>query len=53
MNSKLSRESTGEVYVPRLWYYDFLAFVTDQEIPRKSKSNAEEDEENDEEKNVL
>jgi hypothetical protein len=37
--------SADEVYVLCLWYYDFLAFLTDQELRRKSKSNAEEDEE--------
>jgi hypothetical protein len=28
-----------------LCYYDFLAFSTDQKLPKKSKSNAEEGEE--------
>jgi hypothetical protein len=29
--------------MPRLWYYDFLAYSIDQELPRKSKSNAEDE----------
>ncbi|CAJ0944672.1 unnamed protein product [Ranitomeya imitator] len=33
-NSKKSGAGTEEVYVPRLWYYDLMAFTRDQEIPR-------------------
>ncbi|CAJ0919057.1 unnamed protein product [Ranitomeya imitator] len=33
-NSKKSGAGTDEVYVPRLWYYDLMAFTRDQEIPR-------------------
>jgi hypothetical protein len=43
MNSELLGTSADEVYVPCLWYYHFLAFSTDHELPRKSKSNAEEE----------
>ncbi|CAJ0968505.1 unnamed protein product [Ranitomeya imitator] len=29
-----SGAGTDDVYVPKLWYYDLLAFTRDQEIPR-------------------
>ncbi|CAJ0963756.1 unnamed protein product [Ranitomeya imitator] len=32
--SKKSVAGTDEVYVPKLWYYDLMAFTRDQEIPR-------------------
>ncbi|CAJ0957693.1 unnamed protein product [Ranitomeya imitator] len=32
--SKKSGAGTDEVYVPKLWYYDLMAFTRDQEIPR-------------------
>ncbi|XP_077148676.1 uncharacterized protein LOC143809484 isoform X1 [Ranitomeya variabilis] len=33
-----SGAGTDDVYVPKLWYYDLLAFTRDQEIPRPSKT---------------
>lgn len=30
-------------YVPHLWYYNLLTFLTDQETPREGVSNIEED----------
>lgn len=48
--SKTSGSGTGEIYTPRLWYYQYLTFLTDQETPRGSVSNIElesEDEQND------
>ncbi|CAJ0923391.1 unnamed protein product [Ranitomeya imitator] len=33
-NSQKSGAGTDDVYVPKLWYYDLLAFNRDQEIPR-------------------
>ncbi|CAJ0967758.1 unnamed protein product [Ranitomeya imitator] len=32
--SQKSGAGTEDVYVPKLWYYDLLAFTRDQEIPR-------------------
>ncbi|XP_077124540.1 uncharacterized protein LOC143781695 [Ranitomeya variabilis] len=32
--SKKSGAGTDDVYVPKLWYYDLLAFTWDQEFPR-------------------
>ncbi|KAM4013343.1 uncharacterized protein ACNLHF_006454 isoform 1-T1 [Anomaloglossus baeobatrachus] len=29
-----SGAGTEELYVPKLWYYDLLAFIRDQEVPR-------------------
>nr|CAH7719029.1 unnamed protein product [Callosobruchus chinensis] len=34
-----------EVYHPKLWYYDLLKFVEDQEVSRQSRSNISDDEE--------
>ncbi|XP_064110271.1 uncharacterized protein LOC135218057 [Macrobrachium nipponense] len=42
-NSKKSGAATDEVYRPSLWYYDQLLFLRDQETPRTSSSNIEED----------
>ncbi|CAJ0961187.1 unnamed protein product [Ranitomeya imitator] len=33
-----SGAGTDDVYVPKLWYYDLLAFTRDQEIPLPSKT---------------
>ncbi|XP_069606619.1 uncharacterized protein [Ranitomeya imitator] len=33
-----SGAGTDDVYVPKLWYYDLLAFTRDQEIPHPSKT---------------
>ncbi|KAF5283661.1 hypothetical protein FQR65_LT13785 [Abscondita terminalis] len=30
------------MYVPHLWYYDLLLFVKDQELPRQSVSNIQD-----------
>lgn len=37
--SKRSGAGAEEVHQPSLWYYDYLLFLRDQEIPRPSKSN--------------
>uniref|UniRef100_A0A6P7FAQ7 Uncharacterized protein LOC114326385 n=1 Tax=Diabrotica virgifera virgifera TaxID=50390 RepID=A0A6P7FAQ7_DIAVI len=37
--SLISGAGTDEVYVPRLWYFDLLNFLYDEEIPRRSISN--------------
>lgn len=37
--SKKSGAGSDEIYVPKLWYYDYLTFLDDQEIPSASTSN--------------
>lgn len=37
--STTSGAGTEEVYKPRLWYFDHLLFLTDQEIPRPGVDN--------------
>ncbi|XP_050304136.1 uncharacterized protein LOC126741649 [Anthonomus grandis grandis] len=43
----LERSGAGEedVYVPHLWYFDLLIFIRDQEIPRKTQTNVEDEDE--------
>lgn len=36
--SEKSGAGTEEVHVPKLWYFDKLLFLEDQETPRMSKS---------------
>ncbi|XP_073445415.1 uncharacterized protein [Dendrobates tinctorius] len=36
--STKSGAGTEEVYVPKLWYYDLMAFTRDQEVPRPMAS---------------
>nr|CAH7740073.1 unnamed protein product [Callosobruchus chinensis] len=36
--------SSGEIYASSLWYFHLLDFLYDQEVPRKSHSNMEEEE---------
>ncbi|XP_069625389.1 uncharacterized protein [Ranitomeya imitator] len=36
LHSSKSGSSTEEVYVPKLWYFDYLNFLRDQEVPRSS-----------------
>lgn len=42
--SKKSGAGSGDVYIPNLWYFNELSFLSDQEIPRASVSNIEENE---------
>jgi len=35
-----------DVYQPKLWYYNMLSFLDDQDTPRNSRSNIESDVEN-------
>jgi len=42
-DSKGSGLSADDVYKPTLWYFDLLLFTANQDIPRKSKSNLEEE----------
>lgn len=39
--SKTSGAGAEEVYHPRLWYFEHLLFLADQETPRESTSNIE------------
>lgn len=39
-----SGASADDVYLPKLWYYNLLHFLDDQETPRQSRSNLSEDE---------
>ncbi|XP_077137585.1 uncharacterized protein LOC143803691 [Ranitomeya variabilis] len=36
LQSSKSGSSTEEVYVPKLWYFEYLNFLRDQEVPRSS-----------------
>lgn len=40
--SKKSGAGTDELYVPHLWYYEHLLFLTDHEMPRESVSNIDD-----------
>lgn len=42
--SKRSGAGTDEIYVTHLWYYDLLLFCKDQEVPRISVSNTDDQE---------
>ncbi|XP_014290591.1 uncharacterized protein [Halyomorpha halys] len=35
--SEISATSPDEIHVPKLWYYDLMLFLQEQEIPRQSK----------------
>lgn len=41
--SQRSGAGEDEVYTPHLWYFEHLKFLSDQEIPRESISNLEDD----------
>lgn len=42
--STRSGSSREDVYIPKLWYYNLLQFLDDQETPRNSRSNLSDDE---------
>ncbi|MPC82559.1 hypothetical protein E2C01_077232 [Portunus trituberculatus] len=42
--SKKSGAGAYDVYVPKLWYFENLAFLHDQETPREGLTNIEENE---------
>lgn len=44
-SSQKSGSGVDEIYVPKLWYYNLLQFLTDQEEPRASRSNISIDDE--------
>nr|CAH7760101.1 unnamed protein product [Callosobruchus chinensis] len=43
--------SSGEIYESSLWYFHLLDFLYDQEVPRKSHSNMEEEESSQDDEN--
>ncbi|CAH2015595.1 unnamed protein product [Acanthoscelides obtectus] len=45
LDSERSGVGTDDVYVPHLWYFELLSFLRDQESPRTSVSNMEDDNE--------
>ncbi|KAG8254997.1 hypothetical protein J6590_103144 [Homalodisca vitripennis] len=50
-----SGASADDTYTPTLWYFELMKFTAEQEQPRKTKSNLDEDEENiiEEEGNIV
>ncbi|CAG9814659.1 unnamed protein product [Phaedon cochleariae] len=42
-DSKKSEAGTQEVYKPKLWYYSMLLFLDDQEEPRRSRLNMDDE----------
>ncbi|CAH1968461.1 unnamed protein product [Acanthoscelides obtectus] len=48
-DSMRTGSGADEVYHPKLWYYDLLKFVEDQEVSRNSRSNISDDEESENE----
>ena len=42
-NSKKSGAGNQEVYKPKLWYYSIMLFLDDQEEPRHSRSNMDDE----------
>ncbi|KAG8324361.1 hypothetical protein J6590_094309 [Homalodisca vitripennis] len=45
-DSTRSGASADNTYTPTLWYFELMKFTAEQEQPRKTKSNLDEDEEN-------
>jgi len=45
-DSKRSGSGTDNLYTPKLWYFDKLQFLVDQETPRNGVSNISEIEAN-------
>lgn len=43
--SSKSGAGTDDVYLPKLWYFPLLQFLNDQDIQRKGKSTADEEDE--------
>ncbi|CAH1955462.1 unnamed protein product [Acanthoscelides obtectus] len=48
-DSMRTGSGADEVYHPKLWYYDLLKFVEDQEVSRNSRSNISDDEDSENE----
>lgn len=49
MQFKKSGSETDELYKPHLWYYKYLLFLTDQETPRQTVTNIDEETNNNQE----
>ncbi|KAG8303942.1 hypothetical protein J6590_106210, partial [Homalodisca vitripennis] len=45
-DSTRSGASADDTYTPTLWYFELMKFTAEQEQPRKTKSNLDEDKEN-------
>jgi hypothetical protein len=45
IKSQVSSAGAEEMYAPRLWYYNQLLFLCDQEAPHNSTSSMQEEEE--------
>ncbi|XP_024879150.1 uncharacterized protein LOC112459340 [Temnothorax curvispinosus] len=41
--SSKTGSGTDDIYEPKLWYFKLLCFLNDQDIPRKSRTNIESD----------
>jgi hypothetical protein len=52
LKSQVSGAGAEEMYAPRLWYYNQLHFLCDQEAPHSSTSSMQQEEE-DSEVNLL
>ena len=52
IKSQVSGAGAEEMYTPRLWYFNHLLFLCDQEVPQSSTSSMQEEEE-DSEVNLL
>jgi hypothetical protein len=48
LKSQVSGAGAERMYAPRLWYYNQLIFLCDQEAPHSSTSNMQEEKEDSE-----
>lgn len=44
-NSMKSGKGTDDIYKPKLWYFELLSFLNDQDVPRTAISNLSDEEE--------
>lgn len=45
LQSTKSGAGTDEIYTPKLWYFQLLSFLNDQDVPRRAISNLSDEEE--------
>lgn len=45
LDSERSGVGADEIYIPHLWYFELLSFLQDQETPRNTVSNMDEENE--------
>lgn len=45
LDSERSGAGADDIYVPHLWYYELMSFLQDQETPRSTISNMDEESE--------